>query len=178
MNTLKIFGWLSHFLTVTIFLLGIIFFFATKSSFNYDDYSEWTLLINDIPQTNHKEIYIKAFFILISILYILYFISVFTFNLSVRDFEKKIFISLKHAKRFKVIGFIFIINYIVTKLLNHFILIQTPDYPAKTNYVFSDKIFTEFQTPLGGLIIGFFFLVLSQVFKEAIKQKQENELTI
>ena len=32
----------------------------------------------------------------------------------------------------------------------------------------------ELEAPLGGLIIGFFFLVLSQVFKEAKKQKEEN----
>ncbi len=83
MRTLKIFGWLSHFLIVTIFLFGIIFFLATKSSFRYDDYSEWTLLINDISILANKGVVIKSFLILIWILYILYFIAIFLFNLSV-----------------------------------------------------------------------------------------------
>jgi len=178
MKTLKIFGWLSHFLMITIFLIGILFFLATKSSFRFDDYSKWTLLINNIQETNHKGTYIKMFFILIWILYILYFIAIFIFNLSVRDFEKRIFISLKHSNRFRLVGIIFIFNYIISLILNQYIIIRTPDDPTQTSHLFSEKILTNFQTPLGGLIIGFFFLVLSQVFKEALKQKQENELTI
>ena len=43
---------------------------------------------------------------------------------------------------------------------------------------FSQSILTKLNAPMGSLIIGFFFLVLSQVFKEALKQKQENELTV
>ena len=43
---------------------------------------------------------------------------------------------------------------------------------------FSELVITKIQTPLSGLMIGFFFLVLSKIFKEAKKQKEENELTI
>lgn len=178
MKTLKIFGWLSHFLVITLFVLGIIFFLATKSSFRFDDYSKWTLLINDIEKINHKDLIIKGFLIVIWILYILYFIAIFLFNLSVRNFEKKDFYNDKHSKRFRWIGVIFIFNYIVSLGLSKSILIVRPDDVISKSLPISETVFREFQTPLGGLIIGFFFLVLSQVFKEAKKQKEENELTI
>jgi len=185
MRTLKIFGWLSHFLTVAIFLFGIIFFLATKSSFRYDDYSEWTLLINGDEFIDEKDIIIKSFFILIWILYILYFVAIFLFNLSVRNFEKRDFYNNKHSKRFNWIGLIFIFNYSVALILSNYIIIQRPDDVIDKSLPFSEIAFNQLQSPLGGLIIGFFFLVLSQVFKEAKKQKeenielkQENELTI
>jgi len=185
MRTLKIFGWLSHFLTVAIFLFGIIFFFATKSSFRYDDFSEWTLLINGDEFIEEKDIIIKSFFILIWILYILYFVAIFLFNLSVRNFEKRDFYNNKHSKRFNWIGLIFIINYLLTFTLSKYLIIQRPDDFVDKSLPFSELAFRQLQSPLGGLIIGFFFLVLSQVFKEAKKQKeenielkQENELTI
>lgn len=178
MRTLKLFGWLCHFLTVTIFLLGIIFFLATKSSFQFDDFSQWTIVINDIQQNDNKDFFIKSFFIAIWIMYIIYFVAIFIFNLSVRDFEKKKFIHSNHIKRFQWIGILFIFNYLVSALIKQFIIIRKTDDPIEVAFIFSEKISTEFQTPLGGLLIGLFFLVFSQVFKEALKQKQENELTI
>lgn len=185
MRTLKIFGWLSHFLTVAIFLFGIIFFFATKSSFRYDDFSEWILLINSNNVVEKKDIIIKSFFILIWILYILYFIAIFLFNLSVRNFEKRDFYNYKDSKRFNWIGIIFVFNYTVALILSSYITIQRPDDVIDKSLPFSEIAFNQLQSPLGGLIIGFFFLVLSKVFKEAKKQKeenielkQENELTI
>lgn len=174
MKTLKIFGWLSHFLTVVIFLFGIIFFFATKSSFRYDDYSEWILLINGHNVVENKGVIIKSFFILIWILYILYFVAIFLFNLSVRNFEKRDFYNDKHSIRFNWIGILFIFNYTVTFILSKYIVIQRPDDVIDKNLPFSEVAFNQLQSPLGGLIIGFFFLVLSQVFKEAKKQKEEN----
>lgn len=178
MRTLKIFGWLSHFLTVAIFLFGIIFFLATKSSFRYDDFSGWTLLINGSEHIYNKDLIIKGFFLLVWFLYLLYFVAVFLFNLSVRNFEKRDFYNHKHSKRFNWIGGIFIFNYIVALILSNYIIIQRPDDIIDKTLPISESAFKEFQTPLGGLLIGFFFLVLSQVFKEAKKQKQENELTI
>ena len=174
MRTLKIFGWLSHFLTVAIFLFGIIFFLATKSSFRYDDYSEWILLINDNNVVEKKDIIIKSFFILIWILYILYFIAIFLFNLSVRNFEKRDFYNNKHSKRFNWIGIIFIFNYLITFALSKYLIIKRPEDSIEITLPISEAIFNQLQSPLGGLIIGFFFLVLSQVFKEAKKQKEEN----
>ena len=178
MRTLKLFGWLCHFLTVTLFLFGIIFFLATKSTLQFDDFSQWTITINNIEQYENKELLIKSFFIGIWLMYIIYFVAIFTFNLSVRDFEKKKFIHSNHIKRFQWIGILFIFNYFVSALIKQFITIRKPDDPIEVAFIFSEKISTEFQTPLGGLLIGLFFLVLSQVFKEALKQKQENELTI
>lgn len=178
MRTLKLFGWLCHFLTVTLFLFGIVFFLVTKSSFRYNDYSEWTLLISGQEYTDEKDIIIKSFFIGIWVMYIIYFVAIFIFNLSVRDFEKKKFIHSNHIKRFQWIGILFIFNYLVSELIKQFIVVRKPDDPVEVAFIFSEKITTEFQTPLGGLLIGLFFLVLSQVFKEALKQKQENELTI
>ena len=80
MRTLKIFGWLCHFLTVTIFLLVIVFFLATKSSFQFDDFSQWTIVINDIQQNDNKDFFIKSFFIAIWIMYIIYFVAIFIFR--------------------------------------------------------------------------------------------------
>ena len=174
MRTLKIFGWLSHFLLVTIFLLGILFFLATKSSFRYDNYSEWTLLINGTEDVYNKSIIIKGFLILSWILYILYFIAIFLFNLSVRNFEKRDFYNNKHSKRFKRIGIIFIFNYLLTFALSKYLIIKRPEDSIEIILPISEAIFNQLQSPLGGLIIGFFFLVLSQVFKEAKKQKEEN----
>ena len=185
MRTLKILGWLTHFLTVAIFLFGIVFFFATKSSFRYDDFSEWILFINGTELIEDKSVIIKSFFIIIWILYLLYFVAIFLFNLSVRNFEKRDFYNNKHSKRFNWIGIIFIFNYTVALILSNYLIIQRPDDIIDKSLPFSKLAFTQLQSPLGGLIIGFFFLVLSQVFKEAkiqkeenIELKQENELTI
>src|SRR5690606_18491158 len=79
-------------------------------------------------------------------------------------------------KQFKTIGIIFITNYILITILDFVFKIHSEQaITSSTN--FSESILNKLSAPMGSLIIGFFFLVLSQVFKVALKQKQENELT-
>ncbi len=185
MRTLKIFGWLSHFLWASMLLLCIFFGMLVYSEFVNEDQTTWFISFfgREIPIENNKG-YVKVFMIICYIIYLFYFYAVTLFNLCVRKFENRIFFDLKIINRFRKIGLIFITNYIIVFLLGKlFVIHSEKSFHESTN--FSKVILNELEAPLGGLIIGFFFLVLSQVFKEAKKQKeenielkQENELTI
>ncbi|SEI02353.1 Protein of unknown function [Paenimyroides aquimaris] len=179
MRTLKIFGWLSHFLWATMLLLCIFFGVLVYSEFNNNqEYQNWLIefMGREVATENNKS-YFQIFISVCFIVYLLYFYAITLFNLCVRKFEKRIFFDEKIIKRFKKVGFIFITNFIIVFLLDRmFVIHSEKTIQASTN--FSNSILTKLEAPLGSLIIGFFFLVLSQVFKEAKKQKEENELTI
>ncbi len=185
MRTLKIFGWLSHFLWVTMLILCIFFGKVVYSEFVSEDQNIWLVkFLGSKISPEENIIYVKVFIIICYIIYLLYFYAVTLFNLCVRKFEKRIFFDLKIIKRFRKIGLIFITNFIIVFILGKLFEIHS-EASVDGSTKFSKVILKELAAPLGGLIIGFFFLVLSQVFKEAKKQKeenielkQENELTI
>lgn|SRR5690606_5468111 len=181
MRTLKIFGWLSHFLWVYMLIICIIYGITFLPEITKDNQPLMlvTFLGDKIPIENNG-IYAKAFIIICYIIYFIYFYAISLFNLCVLKFKKSNFFDSKNIKRFQKIGLIFIVNYIIVFLLGKMFDINVT---AENNSVFqynniSKPILKELQSPLGGLLIGVFFLVLSQVFKEAKKQKEENELTI
>lgn len=178
MKTLKIFGWLSHFLWVSMLLLCIFFGILVYSEFVNEEQSTWFInFFRREVSIEDNKIYVKVFMFICYIIYLLYFYAVTLFNLCVRKFENRIFFDLKIIKRFRKIGIIFIVNYLAVFILGKlFVIHSEKTIQESTN--FSKTILKELEAPLGGLIIGFFFLVLSQVFKEAKKQKEENELTI
>src|SRR5690554_4773161 len=178
MKTLKIFGWLSHFLWVGMLLFGVFFGVLVYADFSNTDYQTWFIQFmgKEVP-VNENTVYFRAFSLIAYVTYLLYFYAITLFNLCVRKFEKRIFFDEKIIKHFKNIGFIFITNFIIVFLLDRMFVIHSEKViQASTN--FSNTLLTKLEAPLGSLIIGFFFLVLSKVFKEAKKQKEENELTI
>ena len=178
MKTLKIFGWLSHFLWASILLLSIFFGLLVYSEFNSVDHQDWFIefMGREISIEDNK-VYFRIFIIICFVVYIMYFYAITLFNLCVRQFEKRIFFDDKIIKRFKKIGSIFITNFIIIFILGKIFIIHSEKI-IKESTNFSVQILTKLEAPLGSLILGFFFLVLSQVFKEAKKQKEENELTI
>jgi len=179
MKTLKIFGWLSHFLWVSMLLFGVFFGILVYSEFNNSqEHQNWLVeFMGREVATESNKSYFQIFISICCIVYLLYFYAITLFNLCVRKFEKRIFFDEKIIKHFKNIGFIFITNFIIVFLLDRMFVIHSEKViQASTN--FSNTLLTKLEAPLGSLIIGFFFLVLSKVFKEAKKQKEENELTI
>lgn len=188
MKTLKTFGWLSRFLWIYMLVVCIIYgiTFLPEITKENQPLMLVTFLGNKIPIENNG-IYAKIFIIICYIIYLIYFYAVTLFNLCVLKFEKSNFFDSKSIKRFQKIGFIFIANYLIVFLLGKMYDINVA---SENNSIFlynniSRPILKELQAPLGGLFIGVFFLVLSQVFIEAKKQKeenielkQENELTI
>ena len=178
MRTLKIFGWLSHFLWASMLLLTIFFGILVYSEFTTTYSESWFIeFMGKEIHTDSQKTYLLTFMVLCFGIYVLYFYAITLFNLCVRKFEKRIFFDLSIIKRFKIIGIIFITNYIVILILGKIFSIHSAkEITSSTD--FSTSVLEKLDSPLGSLIIGFFFLVLSQVFKEALKQKQENELTI
>jgi len=178
MRTLKIFGWLSHFLWVSMLLFDVFFGLLVYADFSNTDHQTWFIQFMGKEVSNDENtVYFRAFSLIAYVTYLLYFYAITLFNLCVRLFEKRIFFDKKIIKRFKKIGLIFITNFIIVFLLGKLFVIHSEKViQASTN--FSSQILTKLEAPLGSLILGFFFLVLSKVFKEAKKQKEENELTI
>lgn len=178
MKTLKIFGWLSHFLWASMMVLSVFFGMLVYSDFKHTNHQTWLIefMGKEIPVENNT-IYFRTFLIISYLVYLLYFYAVFLFNLCVRQFEKRLFFDDKIISRFKKIGFVFVASYIAVFLLGKLFTIHSERVITSSTNL-SERIISELKAPLGGLIIGFFFLVLSQVFKEAKKQKEENELTI
>ncbi|WP_177760615.1 DUF2975 domain-containing protein [Flavobacterium sp. I3-2] len=86
-------------------------------------------------------------------------------------------------KNFKIIGYIFLVGFLFTCLLNYVDLYEKAS--LQENIPLSIEFSNIFLNPLNGLIISLFFIVLSNVFKlaknqkeENIELKQENDLTI
>ncbi|WP_177760617.1 DUF2975 domain-containing protein [Flavobacterium sp. I3-2] len=178
MKTLKIFGWLSHFLWASMLLLTIFFGILVYSEFTSTYSESWFIeFMGKEIQNDSKKTYLLTFMLICFCIYSLYFYAITLFNLCVRKFEKRIFFDHSIIKRFRKIGIIFISNYIAVLILGKVFSIHSgKEITSSTD--FSTIVLEKLDSPLGSLIIGFFFLVLSQVFKEALKQKQENELTI
>lgn len=178
MKTLKLFGWLSHFLWASMIILTVFFGILLYSEFRINNYDNWLItFIGRTIDTNENFLYLRSFMITCFVIYLGYFYAITLFNLCVRKFEKRIFFHPFIIKQFKTIGIIFITNYILITILDFVFKIHSEQaITSSTN--FSESILNKLSAPMGSLIIGFFFLVLSQVFKEALKQKQENELTI
>src|SRR5690606_36885927 len=199
MNTLKIFGWLSHFLWVTMLLLCIFFGLLVYSDFSNTDHQTWLIQFMGKEVSNDENtVYFRVFSLISYITYLLYFYAITLFNLCVRLFEKRIFFDEKIIKRLKKIGLILITNLIIVFLLGKLFVIRSERIIKRfkkiglsfiTNFIivfllgklfvihsekviqastnFSSQILTKLEAPLGSLILAFFFLVLSQVFKEA-----------
>nr|WP_317631143.1 DUF2975 domain-containing protein [uncultured Flavobacterium sp.] len=89
----------------------------------------------------------------------------------VEKFKKMIFFHSDIISYLKQMGYIFSLGFLMIYFLKPVIEIEDFIFiNTRTN----EEINVFIETPLNGLVIGLFFLVLSQVFKEALKQKQEN----
>lgn len=178
MKSLKIFGWMSHFLLVAVFLLGVLFSLMIYSEFSNLNQEDWTITVmgKEVGIADNKY-YLLLFLSICYALYLLYFYAIWLFNLCVRSFEKRIFFHVKIIRRFRVIGYLFVFIYVATWLIGNAFSIHSDRVPSGSTD-FSHQLISELQQPLGGLIIGFLFIVLGEVFHEAKKQKDENALTI
>ncbi len=178
MKTLKIFGWLSHFLVVAVFLLGIVFTLMIYSEFSNTDQKNWMIsFMGNEVSTSDNKYYLLLFLGICYALYLLYFYAVWLFNLCVRSFEKRSFFHAKTIRRFRIIGYLFIFIYAITWVMGNVFSIHSERMPSGSTD-FSHQLISELQHPFGGLITGFLFIVLAEVFNEAKKQKEENALTI
>lgn len=86
-------------------------------------------------------------------------------------------------KNFNLIGYIFLIGFLINCVINYTDLLSK--LSNQERIPLSIEFTDIFLNPLNGLIIGLLFLTLSKVFKiakfqkeENIELKQENELTI
>lgn len=181
MRLLNILGWFSHFLVVTLFLFGIVTLFLLVNTLNSDDFTQWIVLYNSTEISENKEWYVKSFLIISYCLYLIYFTAIFLLNLCIRQFEKRNFFTSKNASRMNIVGILFLFNYCVTFALQKLFkvsLLTAEEIVSGGGSYLSDFLFDELQTPLSGLFMGVFFVVLGQVFKQAIVYKEENELTV
>jgi len=89
MRTLKIFGWLSHFLWASMLLFTIFFAILVYSEFSSTYSESWFIeFMGKEIQMESKKTYILTFMILCFGIYTLYFYAIALFNLCVRKFKK------------------------------------------------------------------------------------------
>ena len=114
MRTLKLFGWLSHFLWASMLLLSIFFGILLYSEFSVTNHDNWMIefLGNKISSKDNKT-YIRVFMIICFLIYLSFLYAITLFNLCVRKFEKRIFFDAFIINQFRTIGAVFIINYIL-----------------------------------------------------------------
>lgn len=120
------------------------------------------------------------------IYYAFYMYSIFLFKKNVESFTNFKLFTNQVIKNFKVIGIIYLAGYLASVFITYVIPLFGNDSTIKIG-IGNDKdsLIRLFDFPLNGLIIGLFFLTLSQVFhiaklqkEENITLKQENDLTI
>lgn len=125
---------------------------------------------------------LSFYFILVAAFsyYTLYLYSIFLFKKNIESFTRFKLFTNQVIKNFRVIGVIYLIGYLGS-ILAEFIF-PLIDGHFKIEMGVGQHFF---NFPLNGLIIGLFFIILSQVFQiaknqkeENIELKQENELTI
>ena len=92
MKTLKIFGWLSHFLWASMLILALFFGILLYSEFNVTNHDNWLIefMGNKISKEDNKN-YIRSFMIICFIIFLSFLYAITLFNLCVRKFEKRIF---------------------------------------------------------------------------------------
>jgi len=118
--------------------------------------------------------------------YAFYMYSIFLFKKNVESFTNFKLFTSQVIKNFKVIGIIYLIGYLASAFITYVIPLFGNDSTIKIGIGNDeDSLIRLFDFPLNGLIIGLFFLTLSQVFQiaknqkeENITLKQENDLTI
>lgn len=135
--------------------------------------SDW-----DIPVTisgNYVEEFTvgtKIIMVIGSIAYLLYVYAIFLLKKTIDLFIKKLLFDDKVIRNFNTIGKVFIVVALLTSVPSFF-------YHAYTNQKFKmDLTAYDSDSMLFNVAIGLFFITLSEVFKIAKIQKQENELTI
>jgi hypothetical protein len=74
----------------------------------------------------------------------------------------------------KQIGYIFILKYLTLYIIKT--VINIPDFIILTSN--TNNLTSYLENSISDVVIGFFFIVLGNVFEIAKKQKEENELTI
>lgn len=135
--------------------------------------SEW-----DIPVTisgNDIEEYTigaKIIMAIGSIAYLLYVYAIFLLKKTIDLFIEKLLFDDKVIRNFNTIGKVFIIVALLTSVPSFF-------YHVYTNQEFVlDLTGYDSDSMLFNIAIGLFFITLSEVFKIAKIQKEENELTV
>jgi len=116
--------------------------------------------------SNQSNTSINLLFSVTLIIYSSYIYSIFLFKQNISSFVKFQIFTNRVIKNFKIMGIIYIVGNIISS-----ILIPSIKQHIKIDLGYENDIL---NSPLNSLVIGLFFLVLSNVFQIAQKQKEEN----
>lgn len=135
--------------------------------------SDWNIPVtisgNDIEEYT---IGTKIIMAIGSIAYLLYVYAIFLLKKTIDLFIEKLLFDDKVIRNFNTIGKVFVIVALLTSVSSFF-------YHVYTNQEFVlDLTGYDSDSMLFNIAIGLFFITLSEVFKIAKIQKEENELTI
>ncbi|PJR04137.1 DUF2975 domain-containing protein [Avrilella dinanensis] len=135
--------------------------------------SDWNIPVtisgNDIEEYT---IGTKIIMAIGSIAYLLYVYAIYLLKKTIDLFIEKFLFDDKVIRNFNTIGKVFIIVALLTSVSSFF-------YHVYTNQEFVlDLTGYDSDSMLFNIAIGLFFITLSEVFKIAKIQKEENELTI
>lgn len=157
---------------IAIILLSILTLILLLAFFNID-LGINNPLVKNMGFNSPIEIYIKTLMIFIYYMYFgSYIYAIYKLRRCLDLFMEMKFFDEDVIKNFKIVGYIFLFGFLFTCLFNYIDLYEKASVQESVplNIEFSNI----FLTPLNGLIISLFFIVLSNVFKLAKKQKEEN----
>jgi hypothetical protein len=149
-------------------LLILVFFILYNLDYNIEDY------IINLPEYNNLSaiqlVYFVTPFSIIAL--VLYVLIIRNFRKIIVLFYNEVFFGLETSEYLNQIGIYLIVSMFLWKV---------PPFVAS---LFSNPSVVRFSLPIGFdssislIAIGLFFIALSEIFKKALKIKQENDLTI
>ncbi|WLD22715.1 DUF2975 domain-containing protein [Flavobacterium dauae] len=182
MKTLHLLSLIINILFYSLFGIGILSFALLIFIFlGYELGIQTTFVFSD---KNKLPMYL--FLLSLFIFYASYVYSLFLFKKNIDSFIKLQLFTNQVIRNFKVMGIIYLAGYLISILSKSILPFYFNDLEGYVGVDYNENSLTNlFDFPLNGLIIGLFFLVLSQVFQiakfqkeENIELKQENDLTI
>ncbi len=123
-------------------------------------------------EINSTSILTKAVVLINVVSGLLFFYSIFLLRKVVTLFQKKVIFSAEVVKLFNLIGKLIVVSSIMSSV-SIFV------YNAiERNELAVSLDFASYDSLLISVSLGLFFMVISEIFKIAIRIKEENELTI
>ncbi|WP_136466644.1 DUF2975 domain-containing protein [Flagellimonas onchidii] len=170
-NKLNLFSRITNIIWYILLIITAVFFFLGMSFYfkGTNEISRISLFeIQLEPENSLIPYFIPMAFITWS--FVIY--GFFLFKKLIHQFKKRLFFTDFAIQTLKRIGYVLIaytfLNSIIKNILEHLV-------EQQTNIRNSDYTLSPFIYPL---LLGFFFIILSEVFKVAKITKQENDLTI
>ena len=183
MRTLNILSYILYLILFPFVLaVPIIFWIVTKVILNINDEISSYKLFGEQVTTSENPVPLIAALIIYLLVSISNAYGLILLYKIVEKFKKMLFFNSVIISYLKQMGYIFSLGFLMIYFLKPVIEIEDFIFiNTRTN----EELNVFIQTPLNGLVIGLFFLVLSKVFhiakiqkEENIELKQENELTI